>query len=258
MEHMELPPTQPHRILTSPVVVAIHPDATPDDDDAIREARARAIGHDIEPFVLGDDSPHEALLARALEVRASLIVLGPGPSGLTVTSLAGRVIRHSHCPVLIARRARVGAVVAGTDFSDPSYPALRTGYLEARRAGVAFVGVHVVGIASSAGMGNPMLGASIDSLGLTREATDDAQRHLEEVLARVAPGAEARVLLGSAAARLMELAESEPTSLLVVGTHGRTGLGRLLIGSTAEALARHAPCSVLVVPMSATGEGNGK
>jgi nucleotide-binding universal stress UspA family protein len=40
-------------------------------------------------------------------------------------------------------------------------------------------------------------------------------------------------------------------ALIVLGTHGRSGVTRLLLGSTAEAVLRHAPCPVVVVPMSA-------
>jgi nucleotide-binding universal stress UspA family protein len=42
--------------------------------------------------------------------------------------------------------------------------------------------------------------------------------------------------------------------LVVLGTHGRSGVTRLLLGSTAEAVLRHAPCPVVLVPMSATLE----
>jgi nucleotide-binding universal stress UspA family protein len=47
-----------------------------------------------------------------------------------------------------------------------------------------------------------------------------------------------------------------PADLLVVGTHGRSGLTRLLLGSTAEEVVRHGPCPVVVVPPTvATGMG---
>jgi nucleotide-binding universal stress UspA family protein len=47
----------------------------------------------------------------------------------------------------------------------------------------------------------------------------------------------------------VSLAGSDPRAdLIVVGTHGHTGLRRALIGSVAEKIVRHAPCAVLVVP----------
>jgi nucleotide-binding universal stress UspA family protein len=42
--------------------------------------------------------------------------------------------------------------------------------------------------------------------------------------------------------------------MIVIGTHGRGGLARLLLGSTAEAVVRHAPCPVLVIPASPGGD----
>jgi universal stress protein A len=44
-----------------------------------------------------------------------------------------------------------------------------------------------------------------------------------------------------------EVARSESVNLIAMGTHGRSGLQRLLLGSTAERVVQHAPCPVLVV-----------
>jgi len=52
----------------------------------------------------------------------------------------------------------------------------------------------------------------------------------------------------SAAGRLLEMSEDLETDLVVVGTHGRHGLARLLLGSVAETVLRNFPRSVLVVP----------
>jgi universal stress protein A len=77
----------------------------------------------------------------------------------------------------------------------------------------------------------------------------------EKVLARWAAEAEhelgrpvrVRAMAGDAAAELLRHARDERCDLLVVGTHGRTGLPRLVLGSVAERVARQAPCQVLVV-----------
>lgn len=58
---------------------------------------------------------------------------------------------------------------------------------------------------------------------------------------------ETEVLVGSAAAEIANFAREKMADLIVVGTHGRKGLTRMLLGSTAEALLRRAPCQVLVV-----------
>ncbi len=54
------------------------------------------------------------------------------------------------------------------------------------------------------------------------------------------------IVSGAPAAEITRLAQEEKADLVVVGTHGRTGLQRAVLGSVAEAIVRHAPCPVLV------------
>jgi nucleotide-binding universal stress UspA family protein len=60
---------------------------------------------------------------------------------------------------------------------------------------------------------------------------------------------------GTPWAEIVESARTWPADLLVIGTHGRSGLTRLVFGSTAEGVTRHAPCPVVVVP-PASGKGH--
>jgi nucleotide-binding universal stress UspA family protein len=78
------------------------------------------------------------------------------------------------------------------------------------------------------------------------------REEVEEELGRVGapdPGVrlERRLVVGDAAARILEAAQAVPCDLIVMGTHGRTGLGRVLLGSVAEQVVRLAPCPVLTV-----------
>ena len=83
---------------------------------------------------------------------------------------------------------------------------------------------------------------------------DERRRRLEELVAG-AEGAlreygfptEGRVLIGDPREALFEAARTERADLLVVGSHGRTGIARLMLGSVSSHLVTHAPCSVLVV-----------
>lgn len=58
---------------------------------------------------------------------------------------------------------------------------------------------------------------------------------------------EHRMLLGEPASAIVELAERERIDMIVIGTHGRSGLMRLLMGSVAEQIVRSAPCPVVTV-----------
>jgi len=63
---------------------------------------------------------------------------------------------------------------------------------------------------------------------------------------------ELRVLVGHPFARILETAVHEKVALIVLGTHGRTGLAHLIMGSVAERVVRLAPCPVLTVQTSTT------
>jgi nucleotide-binding universal stress UspA family protein len=56
---------------------------------------------------------------------------------------------------------------------------------------------------------------------------------------------------GDPATEILQVAQARLCDLIVMGTHGRTGLSRLLVGSVAETVLRHAPCPVLLVKAAA-------
>ncbi|QDU29686.1 Putative universal stress protein [Anatilimnocola aggregata] len=56
-----------------------------------------------------------------------------------------------------------------------------------------------------------------------------------------------RLVTGDPATSVVQAAEEEGVDFIVVGSHGRTGLGRLLMGSVAESIVRHAKCPVVTV-----------
>jgi len=77
---------------------------------------------------------------------------------------------------------------------------------------------------------------------------DDLLAYLQEMA--VPEGSvpyEHRLLVGDPAGTIVGLAEEEHVDLIVMGTHGRTGLSRVLLGSVAEAVVRRASCPVLMV-----------
>ena len=74
------------------------------------------------------------------------------------------------------------------------------------------------------------------------------RRHLEMAIpTRPDVGYEHHLLSGDPAPELVQFAEQQKVDLIVMGTHGRTGFSRLLMGSVAEAVIRHANCPVLTL-----------
>ena len=80
-----------------------------------------------------------------------------------------------------------------------------------------------------------------------REAAEGQVGKAKEVLATLGSKVEGRVADGDPRQVLVDIALAEKADLLVVGSRGRTGIARLLLGSVAAHVAEHAPCSVLIV-----------
>ena len=79
------------------------------------------------------------------------------------------------------------------------------------------------------------------------ELESAARERLDDALNELDVKGQTRVTQGPAGVALIEIASLLKTSLIVVGTLGRTGLRRALLGSVAETVATGAPCSVLIV-----------
>ena len=91
----------------------------------------------------------------------------------------------------------------------------------------------------------------LSSSPITLEGLDNlhavAKHRLDETLADLGVPGTTAVVAGSAADVIVQYAESVDAELVVVGTHGRSALARLTLGSTAASVIESAPCSVLVV-----------
>ena len=115
---------------------------------------------------------------------------------------------------------------------------------------------HAVGLAEQ-------YGAALTVAFVYNAAADEANKgreywkgQLEEVRPRNAKIAVRHAFLeGEAASEIVKYAAEVRAEVIVIGTHGRTGLDRLMLGSVAERVVRDAPCSVLVVKLPRHREG---
>jgi nucleotide-binding universal stress UspA family protein len=171
-----------------------------------------------------------------------------GLNRLLLGSTAERIVRHAHCSVLVARDSpAAGHVLAATDLSNPALAAVERARLEASWRNATLDLLHVMDFSA--------LGWTAAAVPFGGTAYDVPPEQLAEMRALAAetlrglggPGAAVHVEVGSPKQNIVWLSESLPAGLVVVGTHGRTGLARLALGSVAEAVVRAAPCSVLVV-----------
>ncbi|MGY3941809.1 universal stress protein [Aeromonas tecta] len=82
---------------------------------------------------------------------------------------------------------------------------------------------------------------------ITHEMERQAKSQLKELVATLAIPATFEVRFGRAADEVVIQAKEDKVDLIVMGSHGRSGISHLLVGSVAESVVRHAPCPVLVV-----------
>lgn len=103
-----------------------------------------------------------------------------------------------------------------------------------------------------AGLGVPSL-ATAANVELTEQLIDDQERSgetlVQQLVKRLPAGIDAEPLLreGAPAETIVATAQEWQAGLIIIGTHGRGGLERLVVGSTAEAVLRAATCPVLTI-----------
>jgi nucleotide-binding universal stress UspA family protein len=139
------------------------------------------------------------------------------------------------------------------DFSGSSRGALELAARLARREGAGLTVLHVTGMHFPGDQGRilpDLRSAGKGETTLLAEWAADAER--------LAGGVVSSVLLSAPAAEaIVGFARDDGTDLIVMSSHGRTGFRRLVLGSVAEAVARTAPCPVLIVRRDEPGPAAG-
>jgi nucleotide-binding universal stress UspA family protein len=167
-------------------------------------------------------------------------------------SCAERVVRKASTPVFVAKRPFTTAArqfLVPTDFSVCARKAAEEALALAERFGGQICFFHVLELSSfylpTSGM---ELGAPPPLPLLTPEDFEGEWRaFLAELPALSDVSWEKQVMEGRAATTIVRQAEERHADMIVIGTHGRTGLAHMLVGSVAEEVVRMAPCSVLTI-----------
>lgn len=151
-----------------------------------------------------------------------------------------------------------GVIVVGVDGSDASLEALRWAADEARLRGAGVVALHAWAFVPAAPIGDPgMIAIPAGDLAGQLEAESEAARAaLADAVAAVfgaEPDVEVEQRLVEAEAAEALVAESKRAELVVVGSHGRSGLRAAILGSVSRHVVEHAHCPVVVVRTGATG-----
>jgi nucleotide-binding universal stress UspA family protein len=215
-------------------------------------------------------SPPQAIVSYVEDHDVDLVVAGThGRRGLQrflIGSVAEEVLRTAPCPVLTVRGEQemapawsVHNILVPMDFSDAALDALRHAKELALTYGAQITLLHAVEevvYPSAYGVEPANLPGP--------QVIDRVEANLAE-LARTEVGYEhvtVEAKVGYAPSTILDYADSNEVDLVVIATHGRTGLERMLLGSVAERVVRRSPAPVFVVksfgksllPGSATSE----
>jgi nucleotide-binding universal stress UspA family protein len=143
-------------------------------------------------------------------------------------------------------------ILVATDFSEDSQRALTYAEELARKFSSEIVLLHVDQPLAPV-MVSPELGPALDMGAMSRIAEEQrvlAQRELDKTVTRIRDGglkARSMLKVGSPFLEIITTAQSEGADLIVLGTHGRSGLAHVLLGSVAERVVQKSPCPVLTI-----------
>jgi hypothetical protein len=199
--------------------------------------RASEAGLDhCEAFLHFGEEPYQLIINEASSKGVDMIVVGKhGRSGLMkvlMGQVAAKVIGHSPCKVLIVPKAaeiEFRNILIATDGSTHSTAAASEAIGIAKRSGSKVIAVSVIGLEADKEVANTFVNKIIS---LARQENVPA---------------EALTPIGKPHESIVEIAGGRGVDLIVMGTYGKTGFKKFLMGSTTEKVVGHANCAVLVV-----------
>ena len=211
------------------------------------------------PFKLAeitDSSASAAIASYANDKEVDLVVMGTHGhrylKRVFLGSTAERVVQHAGCPVLTVRATasvdeyEPRRILVPVDFSDQTEPLLRHAMHVAAEEGAEIDVMHVIPPQYL-----PAIYYGADPLPVPYdEIKKRTMEHLEEVISDVIGDAVKTnpiVIVGDPVSEITDTAGQSDYDLMIVSTHGYSGIKHALLGSIAERVVRNAPCPVLVV-----------
>jgi nucleotide-binding universal stress UspA family protein len=230
-----------------------------EDRDRLEALRERVTGQGVDvSHMVFDGIPDRGITKAADEFGADLVITGThGRTGLKrffLGSVAERVVRFSRAHVMVARETKSAGgyqrVLLATDFSDTAERALEVALDMAAPGGAVDV-LHCWYLPPLSYPHYAPTKSASELVGSMRASIAQANRELgDELLAnhtREGLQVSFHQVEAAPAQGIQEWLEAHAYNLVVLGSHGRRGPARFLLGSVAELTVRHAPCSVLVV-----------
>jgi nucleotide-binding universal stress UspA family protein len=220
-------------------------------------ANLRVGGLAVEHAVV-EGRPSAMIVAEAERFGADLVIVGARGHGriesMLLGSVSAEVLDAVRVPLLIARDPGLQRVIIASDRSGSAAEGARTfqAWSIFRGKAVRVVTVSELPATWWAGVGPEAVSALaipsyLDALDSIRATDESHANDLAAELRTAGFDADAEVRVGDPATEVLAVADEWKANLIVMGTHGRTGLARLALGSVARNVVHHARASVLVV-----------
>jgi len=200
------------------------------------KSRASKEGVDCEIIVREGEEPFQYIVDEAAKKKVEMIIMGrwgrTGLKKLMMGSVTAKVIGHAPCNVLIIpkdAKLDLDKILIATDGSKYSEAASREAISIAKRSGGTLIALSVA--------------KKKENLLAAKESVDKVEAITEKEGIKV----QALTPKGEPYKTIIKTAEEKKAGLIVVGSHGRTGIEKLLMGSVTERVIGHANCAVLVV-----------
>ncbi len=205
--------------------------------------------------VLRGEAAPDALVRYAEDVSAGLLVVGThgrrGVRHFLMGSVAAEVVRRARCPVLAVPNAAArtapspeAPVLLPVDLADSNEDALAAARLIAAQFEAPVEFLHVI-----EGAASPHPVPSLLTMNDTVTASTEAGAALQRFVDKASQGGAVRMHVrhGRPARVIVDLARERGAGLIVMATHGLTGIDHAIIGSVTERTLRAAPCPVLAL-----------
>ena len=250
---------------TNPEIATLAPQVIEKAGKAAREhlaavqKSAKSESVECDCIVREGEEPYRSVCDEAAKSKCSMIVMGrrgrTGLKKLMMGSVTARVIGHSPCSVLVVPRAarpEYKNIVVATDGSRFSQAAAAEAVEVAKRYGSALTAVSVV----------PAEFLTPTDIELTMnqqeliaqqqmQVAEKNAKAVKDLAQQAGVSVRAFVLTGRPSDAIIQTAQEQKADLIVLGSHGRTGVERLLMGSVAERVIVLSTCAVLVVKTGA-------
>lgn len=212
----------------------------------------KAEGVSVAKPILIVGSPYETITRAAVDINANLILLGSGEtqkgSAFRLGTTAERIIQKSEKPVFVIKENQllnVHHILCPVDFSEASKRALKNAITMARKFKSELTILNVCEISKSSWFTSDNLLETVNEEKCQKERENFRSFLKEFNLSDVNWAQETP--MGNAAEEILSAVSRKMIDLLIIGTSGKTGLNRMLMGSVTEKVVREVPCSFLTL-----------